>query len=89
MLKYIYRNILEMLFLISVCVFQTPLHLASMNGKVKVVELLLRKDPNAVMDEDEDSNTALHRACMHKRAQVKIFKSPFRSFVGNFGICAS
>ncbi len=78
-----------MLILTLICVFQTPLHLASMNGKVKVVELLLRKDPNAVMDEDEDSNTALHLACMHKRAKVKIFKSPFRSFFGNFGIFAS
>ena len=28
-----------------------------------------RKDKNAVMDEDEDSNTALHLACMNKRAR--------------------
>lgn len=29
-----------------------------------------RKDPNAVMDADEDSNTALHLACMNKRIKV-------------------
>ena len=31
--------------------------------------LSFRKDKNAVMDEDEDSNTALHLACMNKRAR--------------------
>ena len=29
-----------------------------------------RKDPNSVMDEDEDSNTALHLACSAKRSRV-------------------
>lgn len=36
----------------------------------QVVQLILEKDRNAVMDEDEDSNTALHLACMSRRAKV-------------------
>uniref|UniRef100_A0A0K2TKJ7 Transient receptor potential cation channel subfamily A member 1 homolog [Aplysia californica] n=1 Tax=Lepeophtheirus salmonis TaxID=72036 RepID=A0A0K2TKJ7_LEPSM len=48
----------------------TALHLASLNGRVKVVEEILKSDRCAISDIDEDSNTALHIACTNRRFLV-------------------
>ena len=55
---------------------QTPIHLATINGRVDVVEELLKQDRNFIMNEDENSNTPLHLACMNKKfrtAEVTIY----------------
>ena len=53
---------------------QAPIHLAAIHGRVDIVEYLITKESHQVMNEDEDSNTPLHLACMNKKfrtAEVK------------------
>lgn len=49
---------------------QTPLHLASKFGRTNIVRELVKQDKNAVNDEDENSNTALHLAALAGHAKV-------------------
>ena len=46
---------------------QTPLHLAAINGRLKVIQVLLAKERSIIHDDDEDSNTALHLAALNGR----------------------
>ena len=45
---------------------QTPMHMAAIHGRVDVVEELVKKDRNAIMNEDENTNTPLHLACIYR-----------------------
>ena len=49
---------------------QTPLHLASSNGRVRLVREILERDQFSVNDEDFESQTALHLACSHGHIKV-------------------
>ena len=49
---------------------RTPLHLAAREGRVKICKEILKKDAFSIHDEDSESNTALHMACMHGHARV-------------------
>ena len=46
---------------------QAPIHLAAIHGRVDIVQELLKKDRNAIMNQDENSNTPLHLACINKK----------------------
>jgi ankyrin repeat protein len=46
---------------------QTPMHMAVIHGRVDVVEELVKKDRNAIMNEDENTNTPLHLACIYRK----------------------
>eukprot|EP01006_Ploeotia_vitrea_P057341 TRINITY_DN68171_c4_g2_i1.p1 TRINITY_DN68171_c4_g2~~TRINITY_DN68171_c4_g2_i1.p1 ORF type:complete len:837 (+),score=92.35 TRINITY_DN68171_c4_g2_i1:55-2565(+) len=48
----------------------TPLHIASHNGFVNIVKLLLEQDKLDVNDVDSGESTALHRACAKGHAEV-------------------
>ena len=49
---------------------RTPLHLAAREGRVKICKEILKKDAFSIHDEDSESNTALHMACMYGHARV-------------------
>eukprot|EP00095_Tigriopus_kingsejongensis_P005747 maker-scaffold28_size608977-snap-gene-2.12 protein:Tk05747 transcript:maker-scaffold28_size608977-snap-gene-2.12-mRNA-1 annotation:"transient receptor potential cation channel subfamily a member 1-like protein" len=49
---------------------QTPLHLAAREGRTRICKEILKQDKFAVNDEDSDSNTALHLACMNGHSMV-------------------
>ena len=49
---------------------QAPIHLAAIHGRVDIVEELLMRESHSIMNEDEDSNTPLHLACMNKKAKT-------------------
>ncbi len=46
---------------------RAPIHLASIHGRLNIIEELLIHDRNLIMMQDEDSNTPLHLACINKR----------------------
>ena len=46
---------------------QTPLHLAANEGHVKVLTEILKRNREAVQDDDENANTALHLAALGGR----------------------
>ncbi|KAL6330684.1 hypothetical protein AAG906_009112 [Vitis piasezkii] len=49
---------------------RSPLHLASANGYVEMVNILLSADPNACLIRDEDGRTPLHLAVMKGQVEV-------------------
>lgn len=55
---------------------QSPIHLAAIHGRVDIVEELIKQESHLIMNEDENSNTPLHLACMNNKsrtAEVKLF----------------
>ena len=49
---------------------QTPLHLASRHGRLRLVREILERDQFSVNDEDYESQTPLHLACVHGHIKV-------------------
>lgn len=46
---------------------QTPLHLAAIHGRVKVIKELVRHDKTVIHADDENADTALHLAALAGR----------------------
>ena len=73
---------------------QSPIHLAAIHGRVDIVEELIKQESHLIMNEDENSNTPLHLACMNNKsrtAEVKSFFTYIQLFLvsGNFMPCLS
>lgn len=51
---------------------QTPLHLASLSGRVEVVRELVLRDRSMLNDQDDQSRTALHLAAISGHCETVI-----------------